>query len=478
MPIKIRKDTLQAESKLITFKCVLPDPLPDPPISYPDFTRSVLVPERVSLYQKFWDESWNGTRKTWKNCENYKISSSKKFAELQQNVFVENANSSPYYSTAPCDSGYARYRIYSYAGSWIDPFGAPGQPHSGLPAFDQPNAIDGTFVPPPANLENLNSIALKTMLPRIKADLSLVNSIIELKDFKNLPGLIRKFHEVVPFIRNSLKKGNPLKVFRDFLRLPAETYLTYQFAIAPLINDIRGIYASLTKYQAQISDLINREGKTQTRHFSYKWLEYPAHLFETGTSIGLDQPGYILFDPAYTWTQTREVFCDASEFHAEIQYNYNYTQFQRQHADVLGLLDRLGVNFNAQIIWNALPWSFVLDWVLDVNRFLGQYANTTNMEPVINIQQYLWSIKRRRRIQVNVVCNTRHPAVSEPYQKGSQISMPLVTETAYRRQIGIPGYSSLTSSGLSLKELSLGAALVSTRGRYHGPRSIPAPKTR
>jgi hypothetical protein len=476
MSIRTTNKVTPSTSKSITLYC---DDKSAPPALYPPSVRSFLIPEITLKKQKFWDESWNGGRDTWKNCENYKILMDPREYQLPlNNSFVEYASFSPFFNVASSDEKFMRYRLYTYGGSSIDPFGAPGVPIVGLPAFDQPNVLDGTFVPPPTNLENLNSLALRSMLPKIKEDLSLINSIIELKDFKSLPGLVKRFREIVPFIQGTLKNSKGiLHTFRDFIRLPAETYLTYQFAIAPLISDIRGVYASLANYQAQISDLISREGKMQSRHFSYKWAEYPASLVENSTA-GLDQPGYILSDPGWQWIQRRTTVTFASEFHAEIQYNYNYTAFQRQHADVLGLLDRLGVNLNAQIIWNALPWSFVVDWILDVNRFLGQYAKVQNMEPVINIHQYLWSIKRKRIIDVAVVCNTTSPYIKTLYQKGSSIRTPKVYESAYRRQVGIPGYSSLTSSGLSLKELSLGAALVSTRGRYQGPRSLPAPKTK
>jgi hypothetical protein len=370
--------------------------------------------------------------------------------------------------------------LYFYNGSSTDPFGLPGEPFVGLPSFDQPNLVDGTFIPKPSNLDNLNQMALKTMLPKIKEDLSLLNSIYELKDFKSLPGLVKRFREVVPFIRNSIKNSkNVLNVFADFMRLPAETYLTYQFAIEPLLNDICGVYSALTSYQAKVNDLLTREGKMQTRHFQYNWNEYPAVTIEQSTQGLLDQPGNLIGDPAYTWVVERKALTAASEFHAQIQYNYNYTEYQRNNALVLALLDRLGINLNGQILWNAIPWSFVVDWVIDVNRFLGEYAKRQNMEPVINIHQYLWSIKRQRYTQLTMVCKTAHPAVVPPvYVSGSRIPHPVIKETAYRRQVGAPDPASLTSSGLSLREFSLGTALAIVQRKYRGVRRIVAPKPR
>jgi hypothetical protein len=37
-------------------------------------------------------------------------------------------------------------------------------------------------------------------------------------------------------------------------------------------------------------------------------------------------------------------------------------------------LDNLGVRLDPAIVWNAIPFSFVVDWVVDVSGFLGSFA--------------------------------------------------------------------------------------------------------
>jgi hypothetical protein len=475
MPTKYRVKTVPGGLDTVTFTCHSADPLPDPPISYPPYTRDLLYSDYVELKESTWDESWNGDRKTWKNFEHYKLSSKKPRARPQS--FVNSASFAEFHMDAESTKQTARWKLFTAAGSYTTPFGEAGEPNALLPAFYQLNAIDGTFVPQPSQLEYLNSKALSVMLPKIKEDLSLVNSIIELKDFRSLPGLISRFRQIVPFVMRFVKSRKSIPSLLDFLKLPAETFLTYQFAMAPLVRDIMGLYASLADYQAQINDLINRQGKMQQRHFTYRWNEFPESVSELSPSYGLDQSSAKIDDPAYTWIQYRDTDTDASEFHAEIQYNYNYTKFQETHAASLRLLDRLGLNLNGQILWNALPWTFVIDWVVDVNRFLGTYAKVQNMEPMVNILQYLWSIKRRRTIRTGLAVNTVSPLVPNHYVAGQRIPYPVVTETAYRRQVGLPGASSITLSGLNLKEFSLGAALAICQRRYRGTRRLSAPRT-
>jgi hypothetical protein len=473
MPTKSRDKITPDKTVSVSFINHSPDPLPDPPITYPPYDRDLVCSAYVELKEKVWDESWNGDRKTWKNFEHYKLVSTK--PSSVPHIFVDAASFGDYHYDAICTEQTARWKLWA-SGSYSMPYGEPGAPIDGLPGFDVPNVIDGTFVPAPIGLDELNDRALKAMLPQIKENLSLVNSIIELKDLRSLPHLIRRFREIVPFVTRFLRTKKSIPSLIDFLRLPAETYLTYQFALAPLVRDIMGLYASLADYQAQIQDLINREGKTQTHHFVWKWNEFPEFVEETSPTSGWDQPISVISDPSYIWRQKRTTITDGSEFHAEIQYNYNYTEFQRTHASALRLLDRLGINFNTQIIWNALPWTFVVDWVVDVSQFLGYYGKVKNMEPTINILQYLWSIKRKRKVKVDMVVDTASIFNPYHYATGSRVSYPVVTETAYRRQVGLPGVSSITTSGLSPKELSLGAALAICQRRYRGPRRLSAPR--
>jgi hypothetical protein len=162
-----------------------------------------------------------------------------------------------------------------------------------------------------------------------------------------------------------------------------------------------------------------------------------------------------------------------SVFHAEIQYNYNYNGFQVAHAQLLGLLDAMGAQLNPQIIWNAIPWSFVVDWVLGVSRWLGQFKGY-NMEPVINIQRFLTSVKRTRSVYITLENERMVDLVSGGYwyqgYPGLRNTLPGVHESAYRRDVNLPTVSSILASGLTLTEISLGAALVTSR-RFNPKRA-------
>lgn len=77
---------------------------------------------------------------------------------------------------------------------------------------------------------------------------------------------------------------------------------------------------------------------------------------------------------------------------------------------------------------------------------------------------------RRRRILVQR--DIKYPTVyhdvsADDYAWVRGHRYPTVTESAYRRDVWMPDNGSITSSGLSPTEYSLGAALVIAQGKHY-----------
>jgi len=99
------------------------------------------------------------------------------------------------------------------------------------------------------------------------------------------------------------------------------------------------------------------------------------------------------------------------------------------------------------------------------------------MEPEINIQRCLWSIRRERSVYATSRLRAVRNAFVEPtYYPPQSIVRGVVTETAYSRHVFTPDVNSLTTSGVNSSEFTLGAALVFARGRHHSvPKPSPKP---
>jgi hypothetical protein len=436
----------------------------------PPTNRNFIWPEYKASFEAMTPNS-SRDKNSWKSFEHYKRS-------ISTPVLVSTTGAVG--NHLDVFQGNPVQHYYDWASS-SDPFawfcneyGAAGEPFNDLPKWYEPTG-DG-FAPTPDGLDGLKQRSLRSMLPYIKSELSLINSILELKDFKSLPKTITNAASVAKSLLSKITWRGSNSTLRRLLHATADSYLQMQFNILPLLSDISGIHAALTSCKAKLNALVAGQGYTQKKHYKVQ-LTVPAVSPETKTFTSPLSPfgpyppyQYGCAKPCGVVSKaTRYVYTDVSTFHAEIEYNYNYTQYQVEHAQLLGLLDALGVNLNPAIIWNAIPWSFVIDWVLDVSRWLND-RRILNMEPQINIHNYLWSYTGRRRILIYREVSRDliyHDIGSAERVVSPGVPLPVTTESVYKRVVEMPSAGSITSSGLSLKEFSLGAALVTVRGSHH-----------
>lgn len=435
------------------------------PVSYPEYyapSDPFYTSSFEDEYEEIWGD-WHGKGRQWKPVQHYKRRTSPESVAGAFTHLIDNGIEFHNYRVGEHKDPYWGYRGV---------YGDAGAPFIGLPALYN-KLGEGNFIPPPSQLDQLLQRSLDHMLPLIKAELSIINSIIELKDFKSLSSTVSNVTSFLArtFARVKLSRQAVAKRFagtlRGLLHSTSDGYLQAQFNILPLLSDIVGIHAALFRTQARINDLVTRAGRVQNKHFAYKYEEAPDSYHPNGIGYFI-MPGIVpgLHDIASTIAR-RIVVSEPTVFHAQIRYNYNYNGYQVAHAQLLGLLDAMGVNLNPQIIWNAIPWTFVVDWVIGVSRWLDQFKHLS-LEPTINILSYLWSVRRERRVFITTenspidsvqfgefVYPSRYPVLRN--------TLPGVHETSYRRDVSIPTISSILSSGLTLKEVSLGAALVITR---------------
>jgi len=390
-------------------------------------------------------------------------------------------------------------------------FGTFGSHNLDLPIIMQDTPDDG-FVPKPVGLAVLTEYALKGMLPHIKEEMSLVNSVIELRDFKSLPETLRRIGRLSKFLAREFVFG-PKRLFpsivkdiptfkvrhvnyrltdsiisrvrshfkhvfgptlREMFQASADGYLQAEFNVLPLLRDMQTLWVSLVKLDKRFSRLISEQGRRQKKHYNFEWQEpeSPALYIKTVSyALNLNQFAGSINPPGFTGCErghllgfqvTRRVtHYQPTKYHAQVEFNYHFTRFQNENAQLLYFLDVVGVHLNPAIIWNAIPWSFLVDWVIGVSRWLGD-RKSLNMEPVVNISRFLWSIEYHRRIRTSF----------QTYQKGYDIPVTLETylpdmyESTYRRDVTLPSRSAaIFGSGLNSSELSLGAALAITRKR-------------
>jgi hypothetical protein len=387
-----------------------------------------------------------GGRHIWKDWEHYVRSATANNMGVYDETMIYNGVINRDYFGQPS------LRPFWYM--FNDGFGNDDNPVIGIDVMYAKRGADGGFVPEPANLSDLLQTAHNVLLPQVKAELSILNSVYELKDFKSLPSIIQRIGKIPVRGRRAL---------RELSRQGAGGFLFSEFAVRPLLSDIAKLRSAILRTQKRINDLVTRNGRVQRRHFQCRLPDQTGITDTSSFHLVNAGPTHELYRSAeglnIRWRNSRAVLSDSYKFHVEMEYNYNYTSYQTAHAQLLGYLDALGINLNPQIIWNAIPWSFVIDWVFGINRWLGQFK-VTNMDPQINIRRSLWSVVRDRTVLASVELKPTSPGLT-----ADKPVTPICTvvERSYRRKVYRLTHNSIQLSGVNLKEFTLGAALVIAR---------------
>jgi hypothetical protein len=226
------------------------------------------------------------------------------------------------------------------------------------------------------------------------------------------------------------------------MKVCADAYLQEKFNVGPLISDIMGCVNTLKSVRGKVDKLRREAGTMRKRYYVRSLVDTYPDIVHIG-SQDLNAAYYVVQDKIASY----RTHCHSSlaKFVVSMSYKYDLPHMSEQEMLVKAYLDSLGVNLNPAIIWNAIPWSFVVDWVLGIGQFLDQFK-ARNIEPTVHIQSCCWSFHHKRQVSFNGGVG------------GTQIAY--WDEDSYLREPTFPGLSSIRSSGLSLTESSLAAALA------------------
>jgi len=327
----------------------------------------------------------------------------------------------------------------------IDPvlaFGPAEIPIMGLPALWR-----GTDLGVYNDDDGLFGVACENILRGIRPVSSQINSVYELKDIKTIPHTLSKINSALDRLRSLLRgKAKDLftggglvmgrKTLRSILNAGADVYLQDNFNVKPLLQDITNAVFSVNNVEQKLKQLLAHARQPQTAHWGRTLDGFDSRndvLHTTGRPS--DQDADVVLKRVVTYGSAR--------FQATIEYSYEMPDGSYQENLVRGIMDYNGLTLSPQVIWNAIPWSFVIDWIVGVGPWLSQFTGR-QLEIVTHVSKAGWSVKIEREIAISsnltgLVGTTRE-------------------ESYYRTPSRVPLINSLRVSGINPKEFSLGAA--------------------
>jgi len=232
------------------------------------------------------------------------------------------------------------------------------------------------------------------------------------------------------------------KYRRPLVQNLANANLNYQFGWRPTIGDVTGMFNSIRNLQEKIKAFQDRLGKLTTK----QKLVASGSVAKSGTISG----GYTI-----RWRAVQTYTCTAHIAYRPLPLK-EMTSFERL---LKGTLDSWGFELNAEILWDAIPFSFVLDWFLDVGTLARQFRLDT-LELPIKLEDCYLQFKET----VTVDCDSEETANADHNVR--HLPGASYERTVFHRLGAQPNYQSMVWLGWrfpSLNQAILGLSLGLTR---------------
>ena len=188
---------------------------------------------------------------------------------------------------------------------------------------------------------------------------------VELTDIR------RMFSGVIPYLQRCLTAKSGKEAFSKWVDYCNDLHLNYSFGWKPYVRDLKNSFNAVYNFEKRWSKFLANSEKMLHRN-----------VLDTPQRVDAE----VISDWGYTPTwRSRERY--AFEISRASTFDYAYRLSERRS----GLrwrawLDSLGINPTVANVWEIIPFSFVIDWFVDVGGFLEQYS-TEWEQPAITLEQ-------------------------------------------------------------------------------------------
>ncbi len=321
-----------------------------------------------------------------------------------------------------------------------------------VPALkDAKGRIFGDLFPPSYESSDIQLAALgTTAIARCKPTNSIASLSVTLAELKR---------EGIPQLIGSQFWKSRAKSLREKSRAAGGEYLNYQFGWAPLISDVNKAITAARTADKVLEQFRRDSGRVVRRRYEFpttKVNEDPV----TSSMVGLGYaPGSPLnsglssaSDQRYDLVRSRTVeqrrwFSGAFTYHLPIGSDTEQ-RIMRSASEARKLY---GLSIDPEVIWNLLPWSWAVDWALNIGDVLSN-ASDAMTDGLVMPYGYM--------MEHTIVTDTYSADLKQAGVGHTSISF--VTETKKRVQASPYGFG-LTWDSFSPYQISIMAALGISR---------------
>jgi hypothetical protein len=356
---------------------------------------------------------------------------------------------------------------------------------------------------PSIDMEAMANEACAFMLPRLNENTSLVNSILELKDFKrmNPTGTIQRLQRRHLALKHLADPRVRRRFVKETTKRLNDAHLQAQFGIVPFVQDVVGIYDDLTSLAFRLEQLKRNAGIRQQRHYKRiipgspgvaedrEWRSSLQTNIHWVDGVRRDSvPGPIPRNDFTALYQARWTLRPV--YHATMRYVYTLPALGNRLEGIYSKLDALGVRLDPSIIWNAIPFSFVVDWVVDVSGFLSSFARD-NFPIDVHITDFCHSYSWRK--EMTAQCRYVDKGSSDfgypPYAESNRVGPNWVpvysgSRSYYNRVRFTPDIHTARAKSPKLRQAALAGSLLLAQSKklqssaYQNLTTLPSKRSR
>lgn len=284
-------------------------------------------------------------------------------------------------------------------------------------------------------------------LTQIPEDVSLANFSYELTDFDYLFKNFFTQKKIQKDLSRDWRKDQRTIHPKKMPSMANSTFLSYNFGWAPFIGDLQKL-ANLTDSVAKrVSFLKTNRGKPVRLYRSKRYeLDISNPVIYSATNAGGGNSQHREFDAVSGY----------AELTASCTLLQNIPGLDEEWNRLRAVLAATGFNNPAKIVWNAIPFSFMVDWIVPMQSLLSRWCTVNPFVGQWDIYDVAFSVKYHVDGEDFWIGTTSNGGNRDTFRESRPITYEL-----YDRKLGMPlDPEEVQLSGLSQHQQRLFASLV------------------
>lgn len=290
---------------------------------------------------------------------------------------------------------------------------------------------------PPGLAGMISRKALENATRQVPMKVSIANFLLELKNPK----------ELLPRVSEFISR-----------KTPSDLYLWWKFGAEPFVRDLKALMTVWADTRKRLDHLKKVNHRTVTIHYKHGNITMmePQDVEELNEAFALWS---MFYDPVYPQLSLRMDKFEGS-VDVQMQVTYDLQGLDGPWAFWDSLASSLGLNNPAGIVWEAIPFSFVVDWIVPVGDFIE------NLNPgAKTFDGDIRVVSCHHTIKTDAAASWYSPTNPDG---GYQKVCSMTAKGFYRRE-GLPG-GQLITDGLTTGQQLLGAALLNSQASFSRKR--------